>query len=75
MQDHLSNLDYINSTGRELLAKADKAEKAEKLKTDLSELNRRWTGISSAVDQRIEKLEAATEQLTQFQVSLKLLIV
>lgn len=71
VQDHLSNLDYINQTGQELIKKgenADNMEKVDKLKSDLATLNSRWTQVSAAVDERTEKLESSIEQLQQLQV-------
>ena len=71
IQDHLSNLEYINTTGTELINKADKSDKANKLKTDMDKLNKRWSAISGCIDERVVKLEAVLEQLGQFQVRLR----
>ena len=67
IQDHIASVDYINRTGAELHKKAPE-EKAEKLKEDMESMNSRWTKVSNEIDQRVEKLEAAKEQLKQYQV-------
>ena len=69
IQDHIASVDYINRTGAELHKKAAE-EKAEKLKEDMESMNSRWTKVSNEIDQRVEKLEAAKEQLKQYQVVL-----
>ena len=43
-------------------------EKAAELKHDLEAMNTRWTAVSDGIDQRLEKLEVALEQLKQYNV-------
>ncbi len=64
----MTNVEYINRTGNELHKKSS-GEKAEKLKSDLDKLNARWGDVSTAIDDRVDKLEATIEQLKQYQVS------
>jgi len=66
IQDHVGNLQYINRTGENLQEKASTPVKAQQLHENLKQLNLRWDEISSAIDQRVFKLEAAIEQLKQF---------
>ncbi len=68
IQDHVTNVEYINRTGNELHTKSS-GEKAVKLKSDLDKLNARWGDVSTAIDDRVDKLEASIEQLKQYQVS------
>ena len=70
IQDHIASVDYINRTGVELHKKAPE-EKAEKLKEDMESMNSRWTKVSNEIDQRVEKLDGAKEQLKQYQVVLR----
>ena len=72
IEDHVGNLDYINKTGAELVAKAPSDEKVEKLEHELKRLNTRWGTITTAVDERVDTLETALEQLQQYQVSTQL---
>ncbi|KAK2181696.1 hypothetical protein NP493_384g04000 [Ridgeia piscesae] len=67
IQDHMSNLEYLNNTGNSLVQKAPTEEKVAKLEADLKTLNSRWNDISTAVDERVDKLETAIEQLRQYQ--------
>ena len=69
IQDHSKNLDYINKTGSELQNKAAPGDKTNKLKCELQDMNSRWTVMSEQVDERVYKLEAAIEQLTQLEVT------
>ncbi len=72
IQDHVTNVEYINRTGNELHKKSSD-DKAEKLKSDLDRLNARWGNVSTAIDDRVDKLEATIEQLKQYQVRAVLL--
>ena len=67
IQDHVASVDYINRTGTELHKKAPD-DKAEKLKEDMENMNSRWTKVSTEIDERVEKLEDAKEQLKQYKV-------
>jgi hypothetical protein len=67
--DHLSNLEYITSTGAGLVERADSQQRAERLRADLDALTGRWTEVSGVVDQRVERLETALTQLRQYQVA------
>ena len=71
IQDHIASVDYINRTGTGLHKKAPE-DKAEKLKEDMENMNSRWTKVSSEIDERVEKLEAAKEQLKQYQVRIRI---
>ena len=64
----MSNLEYLNNTGNSLVQKAPTEEKVAKLEANLKMLNSRWNDISTAVDERVDKLETAIEQLRQYQV-------
>ena len=66
--DHLSNLEYITSTGAALVERADSEQRAQKLQGDLDTLTTRWTEVSTLVDRRVDKLETALTQLRQYQV-------
>ena len=68
LADQSSNLEYINKTGEELNQKAENKQRAEKLKEDLKALNLRWSDISVAINQLVEKLDNTIEQLNQYQV-------
>ena len=64
----MNNLDYLNNTGSALVQKAPTEEKVAKLEANLKMLNSRWNDISTAVDERVDNLETAIEQLRQYQV-------
>ena len=64
----MNNLEYINNTGNALVLKAPTEEKVAKLEGHLKTLNSRWNDISTAVDERVDNLETAIEQLRQYQV-------
>ena len=75
IQDHSKNLEYINKTGEDLQKKSSPGDKAKKLQGELSDMNERWSQMSEEVDNRIYKLEAAIEQLTQLEVNMSFVVV
>ena len=68
IQDHESNLDYINNTGRDLVQKGGSEERISKLKTELQKLNQRFEGIARGVEERLTEIELTIEQMKQYQV-------
>lgn len=69
MQEHNGSLDYINKTGKNLIGKAASEDKATKLKTDLDDLNTRWSQVSVVIEERLDKIEKAIGQLKKYKVS------
>ncbi|XP_063403799.1 dystrophin-like isoform X1 [Mytilus trossulus] len=63
LQEHNGSLDYINKTGTNLIGKAATEDRASKLKTDLNDLNTRWSQVSVVIDERLDKIEKAIGQL------------
>lgn len=68
LADHLSNLEYIQQTGQELVSKADSQERADRLQSDLQDLNNRWATISEGLHSRITKIHQGIQQIKHFQV-------
>ena len=68
MKEHLTSLDYINKTGRELISKAASEEKSGQLEADVKDLNTRWSNVSTAIEDRLSRLERAIGQLKQYEV-------
>ncbi|KAL8560189.1 hypothetical protein ACOMHN_021683 [Nucella lapillus] len=65
LEDHSANQDYINRTGRELIARSP-AERAATLEVDLSSLNTRWRTVWTTVEQRQVRLEKAISQMKEY---------
>ena len=69
IHDHETNLEYINDTGKDLVQKGGNAQKLDKLKTDLTQLNQRFEGIARSIEERVGLLESSAEQVNQMNVS------
>ncbi|XP_041352153.1 dystrophin-like isoform X2 [Gigantopelta aegis] len=67
LKDHQSSLDYINKTGQDLVQKTADKDKSSNLNKDLKNLNGRWTDVSSAIGERLGKLERCIMQMKQYQ--------
>ena len=68
IDDHAANQEYINRTGRELIARSP-PERARALESDLSNLNSRWLTVSSTIEQRQARMEKAISQMKEYQVN------
>ena len=69
LREQKSSRDYINRTGNDLIMKAPSSEKAEKLESDLKIVTQKWNGVSAAMENRVQELETAIQQLKEYEVS------
>ena len=61
----------MNKTGNDLVQKAQPGEKAEKLEQDLKTVNKLWSEVSMAMEERLHYLEETIEQLKEYEVFFK----
>ncbi|KAK7483287.1 hypothetical protein BaRGS_00025454, partial [Batillaria attramentaria] len=66
IEDHTANQEYINKTGRELIARS-LPDKAGSLEKDLASLNSRWLAVTTTIEQRQARLEKAISQMKEYQ--------
>ncbi|XP_067674722.1 dystrophin-like isoform X3 [Haliotis asinina] len=67
LQDHQSSLDYVNRTGQELIDKKSSVADVGDLQNDLKNLNGRWSDVSTAITDRLAKLDRTIGQMKQYQ--------
>ncbi|XP_076445085.1 dystrophin-like isoform X2 [Babylonia areolata] len=65
LDDHSANQEYINRTGRELIARSP-PQRGATLEADLSSLNSRWRSVWTTVEQRQARLEKAVSQMKEY---------
>ncbi|XP_070191463.1 dystrophin-like isoform X2 [Littorina saxatilis] len=70
INDHAANKEYINRTGRELIARSP-PDRAGSLESDLSSLNTRWQAATTAIEQRQARLEKAITQMKEYQTQIE----
>ena len=70
LKEQRTSRDYLNKTGNDLILKAQPGEKADKLEKDLKEVNKLWSDVSVAMEERIRYIEEIIEQLKEYEVLL-----
>lgn len=66
VKEHDDKLNYVNTTGQELIAKIDENSQAQQLRDDLQDLNTKWSDIPIILEERQEKLLKDIESLEKF---------
>ena len=69
LREQKGSRDYINKTGNDLISKAPSSEKAVRLEADLKIVTKKWNTVSSAMETRINEVEAAVERLREYEVT------
>ena len=68
LREQRTSRDYVNKTGNDLIKKSSPGEKAEKLEQDLKAVNKMWSEVSTAMEERLRYLEESIEQLKEYEV-------
>jgi len=64
--EHISDVEYINKTGEELVSRSNDSED---LKSQLASLNKRWNSVSLSIANKLSQLATGIEKLREFEVS------
>jgi len=68
IDDHKTNLDFLDQTSRQLLNQGPLNEDSEKLRSDVQKVQWRWASLIDAATEKVSQCQSAIDQVKQFQV-------